>query len=51
MRVTEGRPKDADSNLPGWQPKEEEDLSAKALPTASTTPLFRDAQKPWGGPP
>ena len=49
-RVTErtDHRKGADSNLPGWQPKEKEDLTAKAGPTASTTPLLRDAQKPWG---
>ena len=36
--------KGADSELPGWHPKEKEDLTAKAGPTASTTPLLRDAR-------
>ena len=44
--------KGVDSNLPGWQPKETRpNCRTTAGPTAETTPLFRDAQKPWGGHP
>ena len=38
-------------NLPGWQPKENSFPTAKAGPSAQSTPLLRVAQKPWGGHP
>ena len=44
--------KGVDSDLPGWQPKETRpNCRTTSGPTAKTTPLLRDAQKPWGGHP
>ena len=40
------------SNLRGWQPKEKRrDCRTTAGPIAKTTPVLRDAQKPWCGHP
>ena len=44
--------KEADSELPGWQPKETaSQLPHESRASARSTPLLRVAQKPWSGHP
>ena len=39
------------TGTPGWQPKETAFHNYQSRASAQSTPLLRDAQKPWGGHP